>query len=133
MFRCTEPGCSEAYTRKHSLKHHIEAIHLKKSYPCDCCPAKFTAPYRVTVHKRSGACKGKAGPPSSGLTKCVRFAIASREKFGQVQAQTAISRPSLSVCIPERHGYVISTSLLGQMGSLGTATTADSLMASQYV
>lgn len=49
-YKCTEEGCSEAYYRYQSLKHHVDTVH-KQLLTCEECNKRFQRPLKLSEHK----------------------------------------------------------------------------------
>lgn len=49
-FKCTHPGCDEAFYKHQSLRHHVLSVH-DKSLTCTICNKTFPRPYRLVQHK----------------------------------------------------------------------------------
>ncbi|KAI8926027.1 hypothetical protein BC831DRAFT_383650, partial [Entophlyctis helioformis] len=42
-FKCTAPGCTEAFVRKHDLQRHVVCLHSRVAYgPCDYCGRTYS-------------------------------------------------------------------------------------------
>lgn len=48
-FKCTHPGCDEAFYKHQTLRHHILSVH-EKALTCHKCDKSFTRPYRLAQH-----------------------------------------------------------------------------------